>query len=153
MGSAILCVYLYLIILNHQYKRLFRSDFYDFSFLNTYSINQQHLRFVGYASLPNTGQFIKYLDCFGVSGKCEVLQTFTSLGTFLVVAGCSWPGRWGGRARVSIFSKNHVPPKCHLSQSASFAKIQEFPQSIFGKLLSINDLGLFLGVYISERTQ
>ena len=55
--------------------------------------------------------------------------------------------------RVSIFSKNHVPPKCHLSQSASFAKIQEFPQSIFGKLLSINDLGLFLGVYTSERTQ
>ena len=52
-----------------------------------------------------------------------------------------------------IFSKNHVPPKCHLSQSASFAKIQEFPQSIFGKLLSINDLGLFLGVYTSERTQ
>ena len=55
--------------------------------------------------------------------------------------------------RVSIFSKNHVPPKCHLSQSASFAKIQEFPQSIFGKLLSINDLGLFLGVYTSEKTQ
>ena len=87
MGSSILCVYLYLIILIRQYKRLLISDFYDFSFVNTYSINQQHLRFVGYASLPNTSQFIKYLDCFGVSGYCERTHPWVHFLWWLAVAG------------------------------------------------------------------
>ena len=48
--------------------------------------------------------------------------------------------------RVSIFSENHVPPKCHLSQSASFCQDPGISSVDFWKMTSINDLVLFLGV-------
>ena len=50
------------------------------------------------------------------------------------------------RGRVPIFSENHVPPKCHLSQSASFCQDPGIPSVDFQKMASINDLVLFLGV-------
>ena len=50
------------------------------------------------------------------------------------------------KSRVSIFSENHVPPKCRLSQSASFCQDPGIPLVDFRKMASISDLVFFLGV-------
>ena len=49
-------------------------------------------------------------------------------------------GSQAARPRVSIFSENHVPPKCHLSQSAAFCQDPGIPSVYFRKMASINDL-------------